>query len=381
MRRLIISLLWLTIIILPLHAQDTDSIEATTTARLKLRAGPGLEWAVLGYIERAELLILDGRDAANSWWIHVITTDQREGWVYGEFVAVTGNELRSLPLLDVDEHLLLTPTVTPADGIPQATVNIRTTSNIVSGLSDNARSIFLRGQELGNRANVFSKVGDSITASRHFLFPIGWGTYNLGDYTHLQAVVNYFSSGSARGGNNSFANPSLAAYDGLTTAGVLDPSSSWKEICQAEESPLECEYRLNLPAVALIMLGTNDVAILSSDAYRGNLERIVQISIDRGVVPVLSLIPIRVGYESSVAVFNQIITDVARGYDIPLWHFNLSDLDNNGLVDGVHPSWPGSAEDYAASVDLSADHLRYGYPVRNLSALQALDAIWRGVLY
>jgi lysophospholipase L1-like esterase len=390
MRRMIVLLILFIGIIIPTQAQSEITLEAEATARLKLRAGPGQEWPVLDYVEAGETLVLDGRAPDDAWWVHVITTDDQVGWVAADFIAASGNQIRSLPVVEVDENLLLTPTATPplivsftpnSTGTPQATALPNRSSTIVSGMGENARNIFLRGQQLGNRANVFSKVGDSITASRHFLFPIGWGTYNLRGYSDLQAVVNYFSSASARDGNNSFANPSLAAYDGLTTAGVLSPDVAWKEVCLENETPLECEYRVVQPSVALIMLGTNDVVLLTGDAYRANLERIVQISMDRGVVPVLSLIPMRIGYEGSAAAFNQIISDVANAYAVPLWRFSLQGLENNGLADGVHPSWPSTADDYAASADLSTENLRFGYPVRNLSALQALDAVWRGVLY
>jgi hypothetical protein len=51
-------------------------------------------------------------------------------------------------------------------------------------------------------------------------------------------------------------------------------------------------------------------------------------------------------------------------------------LPNEGLgPDGIHPS---AAPD---SADFTADSLQFGYTVRNLTALQALDALWRLELY
>jgi hypothetical protein len=47
----------------------------------------------------------------------------------------------------------------------------------ISGITEHLRQIFLLGPSLGNRANVFSKIGDSITANAAFLAPIGWGRY------------------------------------------------------------------------------------------------------------------------------------------------------------------------------------------------------------
>lgn len=39
--------------------------------------------------------------------------------------------------------------------------------------------------------------------------------------------------------------------------------------------------RVVRPSVALILIGTNDVANVPLDEYRNNLQRIVQISLDR----------------------------------------------------------------------------------------------------
>jgi hypothetical protein len=133
------------------------------------------------------------------------------------------------------------------------------------------------------------------------------------------------------------------------------------------------------------MLGTNDVASTALDTYRANLERIVQLSVDRGIIPVLSLLPTRQGYESSVVAFNQAVADTAAAYDVPLWNFGgaIYALDSNGLSDGIHPSAPpgNGPDDFAAAADFTVENLRYGYTVRNLTALQVLDAVWRRAMY
>ncbi len=388
------SVLWITCLFLvwnsshlPVSAglmtQTGSGLETSNTARLKLRAGPGLEWAILGYVEIGDTLSLNGRAPYETLWVRGTTSDGRSGWMIGLYFTATPAQLSALPVVSSNDPLPSPPPVAAAR-TPQPNTAPPAGSSVISGITDNARAIFLRGQEQGNRANVFSKVGDSITASRYFLFPIGWGLHNLRDYTNLQSIITYYSAASARDGNNSFANPSLAAYDGLTTRGVLDASNAWSQVCEPGETPLECEYRLVRPAVALIMLGTNDVALLSPADYRAYLERVVQISLDQGVVPLLSLLPVRAGYESQVVAFNQIITETARNYQIPLWHFPsaLAGLENNGLSDGIHPSAPdGGTGSFATAADFSADNLRYGYTVRNLSALQALDTLRRTVLY
>lgn len=404
MKRLLLFLSLATWILSPVFilyaAQEEGGVEATIVQRAKLRDGPGTDWYILGYVEAGTVMRLDARAPfVDALWVRGITADGRVGWVFGDLIEAPADQLAALPTKWADDPFLLTapqPAATPPAEISAAEVPIDeaaetpapqpavSSSGVVSGISDTARTIFERGQQLGNRANVFSKVGDSITYSRYFLFPIGWGTYNLHGYSGLQDVINFFSSESARDGNNSFANSSLAAYNGLTTQGLLDPSVAWPAVCQQGETPLECEYRLVKPSVALIMIGTNDLVGVPEATYRSNLERIVQISIDRGVIPVLSLLPVRAGQEDRVPGFNAIIESVASNYGVPLWNYAgaMAGLYQQGINDGIHPSYPpGSSEnDYAAAADFNGENLKYGYTVRNLTALQVLDAIWRQVI-
>jgi len=244
-----------------------------------------------------------------------------------------------------------------------------------------AREIFLVGQQRGNRANVFSKIGDSITVDVYFLNPIGWGTYNLREYGYLLPTVQYFSTTIARD-SNSFSNTSLAANNGWTSAHALNPDLANTDVCYPAETPLACEYRIVKPAVALILFGTNDVSALSAAEYAANLSWIVQVSIDMGVVPVLSTIPIRGGFDALIQEFNLVVVSTAHGYGVPIWDYAaaMNALPNWGLSDdAVHPSWASGG--VAAAADFSAENLQYGYPLRNLMALQVLDQLRREVLY
>ena len=55
----------------------------------------------------------------------------------------------------------------------------------------------------------------------------------------------------------------------------------------------------------------------------------------------------------------------------------METIPNQGLSsDGLHPSLPPDG----APGRFSTDNLQYGYTVRNLTALQTLDVIWRLVL-
>jgi hypothetical protein len=251
---------------------------------------------------------------------------------------------------------------------------------ILSGITDHTHEIFRRGQQLGNRANVFSKVGDSLTVATYVLYPIGWGASNLHQYQGLRPVIEYFSAANARDGN-SFANISLAADNGWTTQSVFDPARANPEICLPGEPPLLCEYRVVRPAIALVLLGTNDVAELPLETYRTNMRNIILISINRGIVPVMSTLPQREGYEEQVTEFNAVIWELAHEFGVPLWDYGLAmnNLPNAGLSeDGVHPSWPPG--DFVAAADFSVTNLRYGYTLRNLTALLALDVLWRQLI-
>jgi uncharacterized protein YgiM (DUF1202 family) len=370
-------------------------LETSVKQELKLRAGPGTQWAVLGYVKAGEVVRLDGRAAFENLWVRGITTDGRIGWMFAQNLAAPTAQMRALRVVKVETPFSLaapqaaapgsttsaTPTAKPSAPAPSLSKNY----GVISNITANARAIYLKGQQLGNRANVFSKVGDSITASPFFLRAFGLGTYNLRRYTALQAVIKHFSAVKARDDNDSFATPSLAANNGWTTATVLDKNAAWRAVCQSWETPLMCEYRVVKPSVALIMLGTNDIALVPVDAYKTNLHEIVQYLIDNGVIPVVSTIPIREGSEDLVPVYNQIIVETALEFQIPLWDYYsaIRRLSNNGLYEGIHPSAPpgNGPEDFAAAADFTPANLRYGYTVRNLTALQVLDAVWRKAMY
>jgi hypothetical protein len=252
---------------------------------------------------------------------------------------------------------------------------------LISNINQNSKDIFLKGKSLGNRPNVFSRVGDSITASPFFLTPIGQGQANLGQYVAtLSPVINYFSQANARAGN-SFANPPLSAGNGWGADRILEPGYAYTDIC-GNESPLVCEYKRVKPALALIMIGTNDSGGVDPAVYTANLRKIVQISIDMGVIPVISTIPpkrVDAWNNNRVDQWNTIIRNVAAEFSVPLWDYwyVLQNAPNFGISsDGIHPSAPANG----ATGSFTPENAGFGYNVRNLTALQVLDAVWRQVL-
>ncbi len=329
---------------------------------LRLRAEPGLSADVLATLPAGLELRFVGRTSDGGWY-QITTPNNETGWVWGNYLRV----LVDPNIIPITGETLVDPTVPAASGM-----------SVVGNVGSSARAIFERGQAMGNRRDVFSKVGDSLTVATFVLYPIGWGSYNLGAYQHLQPIVNFFSTTNAREGN-SFANVSFAADNGWTTRDILDPGRA-RGGCNAGETPLECEYRIVRPSVALILIGTNDLSAVPLGEYSANLQRIVQISIDRGVIPVVSTIPNRAGFD--VTPYNQAVIAIAQGSGVPLWDYwsAMQMLPNTGLSpDGVHPSYP-SETDFGLAANFSPEFLQYGYVIRNLTALEVLNSVWQLVL-
>lgn len=237
------------------------------------------------------------------------------------------------------------------------------------------RDIYLRGQQLGNRPDVFSTVGDSITVSPYFLYPIGYGFYTLGEnQAYLEPLIAYYRAGVAQS-TNPFMHRSLAAHVGWAAWGALDPTLTSEIACGAD-NPLVCEYRLTRPSIALIMYGANDVGYRTPYQFRADMTEIIQISMRMGVIPVISTIPPQPNTAAQVTQFNGILREIAETYHLPLWDYHgvMVNLPNMGLTwDNLHPSHPPSED--ISTADFTGENLRYGYNIRNLTALEMLYSV------
>ncbi len=256
-------------------------------------------------------------------------------------------------------------------------------SPFAPAVTDNLRALYSAGRAAGMRGGVFSKVGDSITVNYAFMHPLGWGTFDLGAYTDLQPVIDHFHDAiTDADGGTSFTRDSRAADVGWSAWGALEPALVDPEAgCLEDETPLDCEYRQALPAFALIMFGTNDASYRSVAEFRADMERIVQTTLDWGIIPILSTIPMRPEIPDVVAVYNAAIAELTADYRLPLWDYAyvMASLPNFGLArDNLHPSSPPSYRPQEAAI-FTPEYLQYGYNVRNLTALQLLDAVWRTV--
>lgn len=251
-------------------------------------------------------------------------------------------------------------------------------SPILPELTDHAQQIYEAGLEVDNNSRVFSKIGDCMTASvEYFLGPFGEGNYDLGEeYASLQSVIEYFDVPARSEGfeENAFNNPGLATASGFNTASVLDSIWADPNWCEANESPLACEYRLSQPVFSLIMFGTNDVMFFEADLFDFYMRSIILETINNGIVPILYTIPTRPEFPEKTYQFNQIIIKLAQDYDLPLVNLWLAiqDLPFDGVdpVEPIHLSIPEDKETGNLTTNLD-----YGYTVRNLITLQTLDRL------
>ena len=238
-------------------------------------------------------------------------------------------------------------------------------------VSDRVRELYQRGLLMGNDPNGFSKVGDCHSTNPYFLadYDLGPGVYQLGEYAYLEPTIEYFQG--------SFGRTSLAAKKGLSTAGVLAPLwSDWKQ-CSSNESPLDCEFRTHQPSFAIISLGTNEAFDVKKDksTFEGRLRRIIEHSIDQGVVPILST---KADNDEGDHYINYVTAKLALEYELPLWNFwrAVQNIPQQGMRSADHLTFAPTS----SYTDFSKpENLEYGMQMRNLTALQVLDVVRREV--
>jgi hypothetical protein len=226
------------------------------------------------------------------------------------------------------------------------------------------REVYELGLYLGNNPNAFSKIGDCGSTPAWFLgdFDQGPKYYDLGPYSGLEGVIQNFQG--------SFQRTSLAAKAGFNASSVFTTLWADRKQCQADESPLACEYRIHKPGFAIITLGTNDV--WHQDVFEDKMREIIELSLAQGTIPILATKADNIEGDESI---NATISRLAVEYEVPLWNYwrAVQDLPNAGLQeDGAHLTWgPNRFSDKKV--------MQRAWPVRNLTALQTLDAVWRAL--
>jgi len=236
---------------------------------------------------------------------------------------------------------------------------------IPNEISQRARAIYQQGLAMGNDPTHFSKLGDCQNITTYFLAIYDDpDLYTLGDqYAGLQDTIDYFAG--------SWSRESKSVKGGFNVASVFNPIFGDKEVCEKNESPLACELRLHKPSIVLISMEewwNGDVS-----KYESYLRRIVDTVIEHGAVPVLATKADNLEGDHEI---NRAIANLAYEYELPLWNFWLAvqPIPAHGLQkDGFHLT--NGVNDFSSSIQL-----KRGWVQRNLTALQVLDAVRKGLL-
>ena len=259
----------------------------------------------------------------------------------------------------------LLPTITEVAVMPRViSCNEWQSWPVIPSVSKAVGELYARGQASGNNPRAFSKIGNGEIATEWFFtaFDRGPDDYQLGSYQDLQPVIEYFAG--------SFGRIGIAARRGFNTDRILDPRMSNSPLCESGESPLTCELRLQRPAFAILSLGTNQV--WQPEEFESGMRKILDILISKNVVPILSTKGDNLEGDQRI---NKSIACLAQQYDVPLWNFwaAIQPLPHHGLqADQEHLTY--------GVIDFDNAHaLQSAWTVRNLTGLQVLDAVWRGV--
>ncbi|MBI5671661.1 MAG: hypothetical protein HZC41_27015 [Chloroflexi bacterium] len=344
-------------------------VEAMIAHPSVVHAGPGDTYLKAGELYPGDSVNIVERNWIGNW-LRVQYTDpasstETDGWV------LTGT-LQLAPDFRLSD-VLVNNTLPDADlnNITDEALAALYRVPVVPTISAAMDEVFRRGQALGNAPNVITKVGDSLSAHSLYLSPLSEGNYDLGPYDYLADTAKFFA--------RSLATHSAAARIGLTTFSVFDPAWSGAN-CQPDEPPLACEYRLKQPSVAFIMFGANDVGLLTDEQYDAHLRQIVDETLARGIIPVLSTFTAHPDADTwpRALRFNRIVVQVADDYDVPLinlWAAARA-LPGYGLGDDhAHLTVSGERINFATGYEAL-----YGVSLQNLLSLVTLDEIRRVII-
>jgi hypothetical protein len=234
---------------------------------------------------------------------------------------------------------------------------------VIPVVSAHAREIYARGIARGNNPNAFSKVGDCQNIRQYFLGLFEGFQIKGTGYDDLQPVIDQFPQ--------SYTRKSLAVKTGFNVASVLTSINADPTQCQAGENPMACEYRLWNPSIVIISMETW-AKDRPANLYENYMRQILDYTLSKDILPILATKADNLEGDHTI---NRIIAKLAYEYDIPLWNFWLAvqPLPDKGLLeDGFHLT-NGSMNYSDPNTFLKA------WPVRNITALQALNAVWLAV--
>jgi hypothetical protein len=259
------------------------------------------------------------------------------------------------------------PTATPAAAnleapTPSLAPDAWKSMPIVPVVSAKMVQVYQAGLLAGRDPAHFSKIGDCQNITTYFLADFDDPRfYRLGtEYAQLLPTIDHFSG--------SWSRQSLAVKGGLNVAAALNPIWADPKQCQAGETPIACEIRVYNPSIVTVSMEES----WSGDIVKYNLylRKIVEYILSQNVVPILATRAELPGSSNSI---NETVTRIAYDYQVPLWNFWAATnvLPSHGLtVDGFHLT---QARDYFDDPKSMGE----GWPWRNLTALEAIDSVYR----
>ena len=260
----------------------------------------------------------------------------------------------------IDQEIALDPVVTPTPVPTLGADDWQDYPIVPLQVSERAKEIYRDGLAKGNYAERFSKIGDCQNINTYFLALYDDpSAYTLGpDYEYLQGTIDYYQGMWSR--------DSISVKGGFNVANIFNPWFNNKELCGANESPVDCELRVNQPSVVLVSME----AWWNGDAsrYAGYYRKIVETVIDFGAVPILATKADNLEGNNDI---NRAIVEIAHEFDVPVWNFwrSVQDIPDHGLEDdGFHITH--GLNDFSNPVNL-----KQAWPLRNLTALEAIDSV------
>lgn len=346
---------------------------------------PAFNAAVIAGIPADAPVTINGR-ADVGYWLDVSAAGH-DGWAYLHHLPADDFALDELPVTGQQITVLDTapfPLDDADDDLLAALDQLAETPILHNFDSPRLADIIAEGDERGNRRGLFIKIGDSNSTTGDYLRPMGMrhGGCQYGAFDYLRETVAFFSAESPYPEfRNSFDSTNITAQNGLNTFGLFDPFWADGAACRGGESPLECEYRLLRPSVALTMIGLMDLEQIPVETYRRNLDRAVAWLVDHGVIPVLMTFPVLPDYPEAGArslwpksiALNAAILDIAEEHQVPL--INLWAAFQPLPDYGIGPDRTHIRHQVGAFCDFTGAEARVGGTLRNLLILQALDRL------
>lgn len=274
------------------------------------------------------------------------------------------------PMIELATETIISVVATPASTLTPKPPLVKDAwmqmPAVPAGISNSMREVYRRGLEMGNDPKRFSVIGDCQNVSSYFLSIFGKPSeFSLGEeYAYLQPTIDYYQG--------SFSRQSLAVKGGFNVAAILSPLRADPKSCNKNESPLDCELRTWKPSVVFVSMETW-WSEKPEEEYDKYMRRVIERILETGAVPIIATKADNLEGDHGI---NATIAQIAYDYDVPLWNFwaAIQPLPNHGLwQDGFHLTFARNFFDDPV-------RMKNAWPWRNLTALQTLDVVRRGLI-